>query len=438
MRRRTMKMGRTALRAAGLGAILIVAGGAALRAADWPHFGYDDQMTSYAKLETKITAQNVKALKRVWGIGCDDAYFSVVFRCPALFKGKLLTTSAGQNLAAYKALDGAFLWDFGDAGSGWAPQPVLTTDGTVILLQGTIPTSLFAVASGTGKKLWEAPVTFDLGYSGAAYAIPAVDETRNVVYVVENKFGGDGKLYALNRKTGKVLWYKGKTVGGAAYRGTTVLLKGSWIFATAVVTVNYFEADKLARINAATRKVELFYDRPAPEQSYDIGWATLCNDWLVVVYHDRDDVFRGKSVLCVYDVDSAEVVWQKAFETSAVTGAVAANTDKNVIYVPTDPHLYAFDVKTGAQVWKYQGYDAILSPSVANGVVYFLSESNLYAVRETNKQRLFRYPLGHEAEPSTQVAIADGMLFFSGNGGTCDLFALGLKAAPDSIRRPDR
>jgi outer membrane protein assembly factor BamB len=418
-------------------AILLLIGAGTLRAADWPHFGYDDQMTSYAKLEKTITVQNVKNLKRIWGIGCDDGSFSVVFRCPALFKGKLFTTSAGQNMSVYKALNGDLLWDFGEFNAGWAPQPVLTTDGIAILLVGTMPSSLYAVRAGTGAKLWEAPVTFDLGFDGAAYAVPAVDEARNVVYVVENKFGGDGKLFALSKKTGEVLWYKSKTLGGAAYRGHTVLLKGSWVFATSVVPVSHFEADKLARINATTRKAELLYDRPAPEAFYDIGGATLCNDWLVVVYHDRDDVFRGKSVLCVYDVDSAKIVWQKSFTTSAITGAVAANTDTNVIYVPTDPHLYAFNAKTGAQVWRYQGYDDILSPSIANGVVYFLSETNLYAIDETNKKRLFRYPLGHEAEYSTQAAVADGMLYFSGNGGTCDLFALGLKTA-SSPRRPGR
>lgn len=227
-------------------------------------------------------------------------------------------------------------------------------------------------------------------------------------------------------------------MGGAAYRGNAVLLKGSWIFAAAVVPVSFSEADKLARINATTRKVELFYDRPGPEEFYDIGGATICNNWLVVVYHDRDDVFRGKSVLCVYDVMSSKIVWQKRYTTSAISGAVAANTDKNVIYVPTDPYLYAYNVKTGAQVWRCQGYDAIRSPSVANGIVYFLSDTNLYAVSETNKKRLFRYPLGNEAEYSTQVAISNGMLFFSGNGGTCDLFVLGLKGGPESPRGPVR
>jgi hypothetical protein len=50
----------------------------------------------------------------------------------------------------------------------------------------------------------------------------------------------------------------------------------------------------------------------------------------------------------------------------------------------------------------------------------------MYAIDEGTKAMLYHYPLGYDADETTQVAIADGMLFFSGNGGTCDLCALGF------------
>ena len=59
-------------------------------------------------------------------------------------------------------------------------------------------------------------------------------------------------------------------------------------------------------------------------------------------------------------------------------------------------------------------------------MIYFLSDTNLYAIDEISPTRLLHYPLGHQAYETTQVAIANGMAYFSGNGGTCDLFALGL------------
>ncbi len=72
------------------------------------------------------------------------------------------------------------------------------------------------------------------------------------------------------------------------------------------------------------------------------------------------------------------------------------------------------------------GYGEIYNPSVANGIVYFLSDTNMYAIDEDTGERVFSYPLGHKAGESTQVAICSGMLYFSSNGGTYDLYALGL------------
>lgn len=75
------------------------------------------------------------------------------------------------------------------------------------------------------------------------------------------------------------------------------------------------------------------------------------------------------------------------------------------------------------------GYGSIYTPSIANGIVYFISDSNMYAVNEATGQKLFSYALGYSGEESSQVAISDGMLYFSGNGGTCNLLALGLDSA---------
>lgn len=72
------------------------------------------------------------------------------------------------------------------------------------------------------------------------------------------------------------------------------------------------------------------------------------------------------------------------------------------------------------------GYGEIYNPSVANGIVYFLSDTNMYAINEDTGERLFSYPLGKKAHEGAQVAICEGMLYFSGNRGTCDLYALGL------------
>ncbi len=391
--------------------------------ANWLHFGYDAQYTSFNPSETLINQENVSQLRRRWGIGCDDGFFSVIFRSPAIYEGKLYTSGAGDRLTSYNALDGATLWKFGNGNAGWAPQPTVAEDGTVFYMEQTNPTYLYAV-NANGEELWEAPIGFELGFSGAAEALVTVDEANDCVYVIEAPFIGYGKLFALSKKTGEILWYKSKQTDDVGFKGNYVLLKANKIFVPAEVPMEEYpsEGDHMLRIDALTQDIEVTYSRPEPENYYDINAYTLCNDKLLVGFDYQYDPVK---LLVAYNPDAPSIVWQKDF--SEITGKIACNTQTNVIYVPTDPYLYALDAATGQEIWKYQGYAAIYNPSVANGVVYFISDTNMYAIDENTGKKLFSYPLGYSGDTTTQVAISDGMLFFSGNGGTCDLFALGLE-----------
>jgi len=431
-----MKSSKSVVFAAVVCLVAALAVRAAIPALNWPHFGYDDQLTSYAALEKTITTQNVKNLKLAWSIG-ENSWSRMIYGSPAVYNNRLFTTAQAQNLSAYDAETGDFIWQSEISENYSASQPVITTDGTLIYLAGNNPSSLYGLKASSGKKIWQAPISFNV--SSLSKVIPAVDETRNIVYIIEGSYGNDGKLYALHRKTGKVLWYKSQTLGGVAFCGNTVVLKGSWIFATAVVEVGHMASDKLARINVGSKKVEIYYNLPSTDKSWEARSFSIANDKLIVVYRNRFGYSETiKCILCVYNIASSQIVWQKVFTTSNITGAVACNTVKNTIYVPTDPYLYAYNLKTGAQTWRYQGYGSILSPTVANGVVYFLSDTNLYAISETNKKRLFRYALGHEADSTTQVAVANGIIYFSGSGGTKSLFALGFTGGPESPRGPVR
>jgi len=390
-------------------------------AADWLHFGYDAQYTSYNPIENTINIDNISQLQRQWGIGCDDGWFSVISRAPAIFNDKLYTSGAGNRLTAYDAKNGQMLWQFGDGNAGWAPQPVVSDDGIVFYMEGSYPTYLYAVDADSGNMLWEAPIGFDLGFNNTA--LVTVDEANNVVYLVEYPFMGDGKLFALNKQTGEIVWYKSRVTDGVGFEGDYVLLSGGKIFVEGEVKVEHFWEDRMLCIDASSQEIEIIFEKPEEIEFDNISKYTLCNDKLIVTFSDRDDVFESISTLVVYDVTSQAVIWQKEYST-AITGTIACNTTKNVIYVPTEPYLYALDAATGQEIWKYQGYDAIYNPSIANGIVYFISDTNMYAVDENTGEKVFSYPLGNEGNETTQVAINDGMLYFSGNGGTCDLFAL--------------
>jgi outer membrane protein assembly factor BamB len=397
---------------------------------DWLHFGYDDQYTSYNPLENTISTSNISQLKKKWGIGCDDGYFSVYFRSPAIYNGKLYCSSAGSKLKVYNAKTGQFLWEFGSGNYGWAPQPVVSEDGVVFYMEETYPTYLYAVDADSGSMLWKAPIGFDLGYSGAAEALTTVDEKNKAVYVVESPFGGDGKLYALNKKTGEILWYKSKKVDNLEFKGNYVLLHNGKIYARAGVGSQYSAPEHMICIDASSQKVTTTFTRPEPVTYHDIDQYCLGNNRLLVGYYYQ---YASVNYLAAYNSNSPAVSWLK--EMPEITGKIAYNTRKDVIYVPTDPYLYALDAATGAEIWKYKGYGAIYNPSAANGIVYFISDTNMYALNEKTGKKTFSYPLGYDGEETSQVAIDDGMLYFSGNGGTCDLFALGLPSPELSVNR---
>jgi outer membrane protein assembly factor BamB len=421
-------------------------------AANWLHFGYDGSYTAHNPVESTISLTNVAQLERKWGIGCDDRYFSVISRSPAIYNGKLYTSGAGSRLTAYDARTGQMLWQFagGDpadeeivevydvltgqmkrresnlGNAGWAPQPVVSEDGIVFYMEGRSTIyQLYAVDADNGDELWAAPIGFNMGLNDEA--LVTVDEENNVVYLVEvGQLKGEGKLYALDKQTGEIVWYKSKVTDNISFKGDYPLLSAGKIFVEAKVPKQeYWVEDRMLCIDASSQDIEIIFDKPEGIELDDISKYTLCNDKLIVTFCDRDDSFESIGTLVVYDVTSQAVLWQKEYST-AITGKIACNKAGNRIYVPTEPYLYALDATTGEEVWKYTGYGAIYNPSAANGIVYFISDTNMYAIDEDTGEQVFRYPLGHEGYETTQVAISDGMLYFSGNGGTCDFYALGL------------
>jgi outer membrane protein assembly factor BamB len=390
--------------------------------ANWLHFGYDSTYTAFNPLESMINITNVAQLERKWGIGCDDGLFSVIHRSPAIYNSTLYTSGAGSRLTAYDAQTGQMLWQFGSGNAGWAPQPVVSEDGVVFYLEGTYPTYLYALEANSGNMLWQAPIGFELKFSGAAEAVVTVDEVNDLVYIVEC---GEGKLFALDKQTGEIVWYKNNVSDNVSFKGNYVLLSGGKLFTVAELPLPHhpylYREDHMLSIDASSQDIKIIFDRPEPEGKYDIEQYTLCNDMLVVGFDYQYDPVK---LLVAYDPTSPTIVWQKEF-SEEMTGTIACNMSGNIIYVPTDPYLYALDATTGEEIWKYTGYGKIYNPAVANGIVYFLSDTNMYAIDEATGERVFSYPLGHEADETTQVAICDGMLYFSGSGGTCDLYALG-------------
>ncbi len=414
---------------AGILVLFVCTGGAG--AAGWLHFGCDNQFTGCNPAETVITKANVNQLTRKWGISCDDGYFILISGAPAVWNSTLYTSGFAENLKAYNAKTGQMLWSYGDGNQADAPQPTVSDTGTVYYLEGSgITYSLFSVNGTTGVENWEAPLQFELGYNDTA--VVTIDESRNLVFLLCVPFMPDeGKLFAFDADTGNVAWYMSQPIDGVSFDGDYLLQSGGKIYVQVKVEDSHYTEQRIGVVDVATHTLETTWDNPFGTDLIDISKITFCGDKVAVTYCDRDDVFESDSTLVMYDL-TGQILWQHPFG-AAVTGCMAYNGQLDRIYVPTNPFLYAFDAVTGTETWKYTGFDTIFNPSIANGMIFFISDTNLYVLDESDRSLLFSFPLGYSGYENTRPAIWDGLVYFSGNGGTCDLFALGLPGECDSL-----
>ncbi len=98
----------------------------------------------------------------------------------------------------------------------------------------------------------------------------------------------------------------------------------------------------------------------------------------------------------------------------------------DVLYVGSgDQHVYALDVQSGAQRWAFATGDVVhASPTVVGGVVYIGSwDRNLYALDAATGRERWRYTTGADTVIYNQVgiassaAVAGGIVFVGGRDG---------------------
>ena len=393
---------------------------------NWLHFGVDNQFSSYNPNETLITRDNVADLTQIWGAGCGDDNFSIYGGTPALYHGRIIVTYAGGQLEAGDPYTGQMLWHFGDRANAWAPPPVASTDGIIYYLyvNDDASASLYAINPETGQQIWEAVTQFKTGFNSSAQV--TVDEKNDSIYILEDVFG-DGRLYAVDRNTGEIKWFLGnkwEQEGDITFRGDIVPLKEDKLYVPAAVPADDGKQERMVRVDTLAQKVDIQYDLPqGVDLSWHVGWYGLCGDHLFESYRENS-YLDPATLLAAHTVDQPGVAWQ--MNISGQSGRLACNAQKNVVYIPTDQGLLALNADTGDTIWNHQSINSVFTPTIANGIVYYISDTNMYALSEEDGSQLFRYPLGTNGDPATGVAVNDGLVVFSGSGGTCDLHVLGL------------
>jgi outer membrane protein assembly factor BamB len=264
---------------------------------------------------------------------------------------------------ALRVEDGGGIWMY-DHGERISSSPALDQDYVYFGSRSGIT----ALDRKSGKRIWHHAVRH-----GADEAIPL--PVGNRVFAS----GYDGKAYALDRRTGAVLW-------------------------------QYDFAEDAPRDPPAFPSERARFEKMVARPT---GSATDGKLFFQCI-HDQ-------SRLLVLDCDTGEKVW--SFQAEGFTAAAPTVVGSRVYFGSQDRHLYCLDRETGLVVWKFQAPTWLGSrPAVHDGRVFLtVHGARLYQLHADSGDVLHIFQPSDEFERKALVSsfpiVANGAVHFAAGDG---------------------
>jgi quinohemoprotein ethanol dehydrogenase len=176
---------------------------------DWLSVGRDYSETRFSPL-TAIDANNVGRLGLVWSYDLDTRRGQEA--TPLVVDGVMYTSSAWSKVLAFKAATGELLWAFDPRVSGelaihlccdLVNRGVAVWKGRVFI--GTLDGRLIALDARTGKPVWSV-LTVDPALPYTITGAPIVAAGKVVIGNAGGEFGVRGYVTAYDWATGKQTW----------------------------------------------------------------------------------------------------------------------------------------------------------------------------------------------------------------------------------------
>ena len=185
-------------------------------------------------ISSSISAANVSKLKVAWRIPLTQVgAFGYYANTPVFGQdGTIYFQDLAYNVFAVDGKTGKTLWTYRSGSGHLSLSSMPTAEGPngVALVNGTVygetPTDAFALSAATGKQLWRTPALAEKQGQGMNIA-PQVHDGK--VYLSTSGQLHGGMAYALDAKTGKVLWKFQETKDPAdRSAGGTLGTGGAW------------------------------------------------------------------------------------------------------------------------------------------------------------------------------------------------------------------
>jgi len=264
--------------------------------------------------------------------------------------------------------------------------------------------SLVAVDRVTGLVKWRFTTRFS---KNGIHGSPTIDPGRGYVYIG----GYDGRLYAVDRDTGKRVW--GSTLGD--YIGSSPTLYNGTVY----IGVEMREpTGYIVGVDADTGeevfRSEKFGNQPHSTPTIDPGSGSIF-------------IGENDGYLHCYWMGNQTERWR--FKTGGDIKSTDSVSEGMVYITSWDGSLYAINITTGISRWTFSsGAGSMSSPTVdaEAGVVYFGNQGGVfYAVNSSNGDELWDFKTGGKIHSSPTLVKSTGTVIFgSGDGNVYLLDAM--------------
>lgn len=257
---------------------------------------------------------------------------------------------------------------------------------------------------------------------GVLSSLSVVDGT---VYVGSS----DQNIYALNATNGAKLWnYFNGNFPGTSSGSSPALANG------VIYIGDYYAVDALNATNSNTIWSNMpLHDTPLGFSAPTVidGTVYIGTTMMYAAYYLY--AFNAKTGNQLWGIDAAgPVVSSPTVVGDRVYVGVGGSAPMSLpFYVSPSYGVYALNAKNGAQIWNFStGYSVETSPVVTNGMVYFVSyDGNFYALNAANGILLWNYTTGKAVGKLVNVdsspSVVNGVVYVGSDDG--NVYALNAK-----------